>query len=344
MKFKKTLKALSAIFVLLALLATEAFGGQGVFGQRLFQKRRHINENNTTFNVNDPQKDLDFLINGVKKIASPGTPGYLSVFGSDALILAYGMAGENLPQPGVAAGRFGKGKMVAFGHAAFLANIQINNEFDTARLITNSIHWLSSSGSTSRVLHLGNDDGEKALNHLGFHVEKADLENLDPARVLVVQEGYLHPKYSEKVSLFVKNGGGFMTSTTGWGWLQFNPGKDLRKDHGANLVLEKGGIVFGNGYLSPVMGLGLSSNTELMPKYHVKRALEIVDSVVKGKKEFQNELEAKLIYNILQIAANNIPSGNQAFAPKIKEILDNSPEAFFEKYPDFRVLKANLLK
>jgi len=61
-------------------------------------------------------KDVAFLLDGVGRIAAPGAPGPLCVFGDKAMPVVTGKSGENLREAVVAATRLGAGRAVAFGH------------------------------------------------------------------------------------------------------------------------------------------------------------------------------------------------------------------------------------
>ena len=331
--------------VLLACVSVETafvLGEQGFFKGRLFQRRKPVNNNVIINQVDNSKADLGRLLEGVKKISSPGTPGYLSVFGPDSLILAYGVAGENLHMPAVATGKIGKGKMVAFGHEGYLGDIPTIQEWDTARLINNCIKWLAPTGDSKKLLHIGNERTINGLSSLGYELEKADLDNLDPSRVLVIQEGGLSPEKVDKVISFVRHGGGFITSSTGWGWLQLNPGKTLLMDHGANLVLAKGGLVFGKGYLEDSTENGFLPNHETKPAFHATKALEIAKTVAYGTKSFANAMEERTVSENLRIALHEIPANDEYLLPNLKYFLKNAPKDFLEQFPDFKAISDQL--
>ena len=92
-------------------------------------------------------------------------------------------------------------------------------------------------------------------------VRAAGIDELGqgPARfnVLCVQAARLSaPQEIEAVGDFVRKGGGLVTASLGWGWLQLHPGKDLRTDHPGNLLLASTGIVWADGTLARTCDVG----------------------------------------------------------------------------------------
>ena len=62
------------------------------------------------------QADVAFLLEGVSRIAAPGVPGPLSVFGDEAFpVIAVSSEGKNR-EAVVAAARLGRGRIVCLGH------------------------------------------------------------------------------------------------------------------------------------------------------------------------------------------------------------------------------------
>ncbi|MFC1715780.1 hypothetical protein ACFL6S_19080 [Candidatus Poribacteria bacterium] len=88
--------------------------------------------------VEQEAKDLEILLDEVNEIAAPGVPGPLCVFGEQAFPVVVG--GDKLREPIVAAGRMGKGRVVAFGHTGYL-NVNSLKTADTGRLMINSLRW-----------------------------------------------------------------------------------------------------------------------------------------------------------------------------------------------------------
>ena len=62
---------------------------------------------------------MSLLLLLLVEIAAPGVPGPICVYGKDAWVVAVGGDGK-LAAAVVAAGRLGKGRVVAFGHGGYL--------------------------------------------------------------------------------------------------------------------------------------------------------------------------------------------------------------------------------
>jgi len=86
--------------------------------------------------------DVETLLDGVERIAAPGAPGSLCVFGDQAFAVVAGGAGGKARQPAVAATRMGKGRVVAFGHDGYLG-AEALAAADTGRLMLNAVRWVA---------------------------------------------------------------------------------------------------------------------------------------------------------------------------------------------------------
>ena len=84
--------------------------------------------------------DLDRLLDGVEKIAAPGVPGPLCLFGKDSFSLVAGKVDRRYRACVVAAARWGQGRVVAFGHTGYFGKGSLDAG-DTARLVTNALRW-----------------------------------------------------------------------------------------------------------------------------------------------------------------------------------------------------------
>ena len=83
-------------------------------------------------------EDLESLLKDVRSIAAPGAPGPLAVFGRDAFPVIVGKSGNATFASVVAAGRLGKGRILAFGHNGYLAPETLAIA-DTGKLFANAI-------------------------------------------------------------------------------------------------------------------------------------------------------------------------------------------------------------
>jgi len=205
----------------------------------------------------DPGSDL---LDGVTRIAAPGVPGPLSVVGDKAWPVV-AVPGDGHLHPVVAAARYGKGRVVAFGHSGYLdPKTQARN--DTRRLVSNAIRW---AGGDPVVIR----DLPKELERIGVLVMR-------PAVTLKTDADI------ERVRAFVRGGGGLVVAGLGWGWKQLNPGKSLSADHPGNRLLAPMGIVWADGYLKAP---GAQGYAVAGPAPDVTHAVRAIDSLAKERKD-----------------------------------------------------------
>ncbi|HUS93028.1 MAG TPA: M60 family metallopeptidase [Phycisphaerae bacterium] len=204
------------------------------------------------------QGDVAFLLGGVKRIASPGIPGPLCVWGKDAFPVATAPAGGEVREPVVAAARLGKGRLVALGHTGYLDGGAFGVG-DTSRLLANAVRWAAgrtdADGKPVRVGVHQQADLAALLAKQGMAVRAMDgadwAEKLAGFDVVCLQStAPTTPARRAALGRFVEGGGGAVLAGLGWGWLQLNPGKDLLADHPGNLLLARAGIVWSDGYLT----------------------------------------------------------------------------------------------
>ena len=283
---------------------------------------------------------LNELTKGIKTISSPGTPGRITVFGDDAFAVVVGKVDENSVQAAVAAGTLGKGRVVAFSHEAYLSNLESVGEGDTVGFLKNSIHWASGGKQSPKIVILGQESLIKVLELVGFKAEKADLQKLTTDQVLIAQENFVEEKDVESISKFIKSGGGFITATTGWGWKQLHPGKDLKTDHAANRILNLAGLAFADGYLADTSTTddGFLVTSELPLMTNAAQALKTLIAVSKENKDFLSIDDASLIAFSLGEVVNNLDRKNNAIVNLILAIVKSMPLKVSKEYPEMDAL------
>lgn len=281
---------------------------------------------------------LNELTKGIKTISSPGTPGRITVFGDDAFAVVVGKVDENSVQAAVAAGTLGKGRVVAFSHEAYLSNMESVGEGDTVSFLKNSIHWASGGKQNPKIVIMGEESLIKVLELVGFKAEKVDLQKLTTDQVLIAQENYVEDKDVESITKFIKSGGGFITATTGWGWKQLHPGKDLRTDHAANRILNLAGLTFADGYLEDTADDGFLVTSELPLMTNAAQALKTLITVSKENKDFLSIDDASLIAFSLGEVINNLDHKNNAIVNAILAIVKSMPVKVSKEYPEMDAL------
>lgn len=292
-------------------------------------------------------QDLSELTKGIKIISSPGTAGRVTVFGEKAFAVVVGKVNDNSVQAAVAAGTLGKGRVVAFSHAAYLSNLECLKEGDSSGFLKNAILWAASGKQSPKIVILGDESLIKVLELVGFKAEKANLQKLTTDQVLISQEDFVQDKDVETISKFIMAGGGFVTASTGWGWKQLHPGKDLKIDYAANKILNQAGLAFADGYLedttdeySLLNGFVVTPHVPLMT--NVTQALKTAMAVSKGMISFSSLDDVELAAVTLAEALSNLDPSKNPIIESICAFVKSMPSKFFENYPQMGELKALL--
>jgi hypothetical protein len=215
------------------------------------------------------------LIEGVSEIGAPGVPGPLCVFGRDAFPVVAGKAGENALAPVVAASQLGTGRVVAFGHNGYLGP---ETHADTGRFFANALRW-AARNNAPRVGVRRQANLAKTLKEQGFTVTQLDAtgwhERLKEVHVVCGDsEAFAADADLAALGGFIRAGGGFVTGSLGWGWLQLNPGKSLATHHAGNKLLGPAGIVWADGTLERTTGKGFAVGETISPFIHAASALD----------------------------------------------------------------------
>ncbi|MBX3096651.1 MAG: hypothetical protein KF812_07300, partial [Fimbriimonadaceae bacterium] len=217
--------------------------------------------------ITQPGADLAVLTQGVTRIASPGTPGPIAAFGRDAFVVVDAKANQGR-LPVVAAARFGRGKIIAFGHGGYLSAPE---QGDTRRLLANAVRW--TGGREAKVFAPGNQGFATALSGYGIECETTALDygRLPTGPAVIVLDS--HAVRSEQIPAlrrFIESGGAWVTAGLGWGWQQVNRNQVVNLP--ANALLREAGIAITDGYLDPDAS-GLIEVKSPAPNTHAGDAL-----------------------------------------------------------------------
>ena len=186
------------------------------------------------------------LLAGVGRIAAPGVPGPLCVYG-DAQPVVVGDAGGGTRLPVVAAGYLGAGRVVAFGHDGYFQADTLAGA-DTGRLVQNALRW-AAHAARPRVAVVGQAGLAGWLREQGWAVDEVGLGDLAGNDVVVLAPWAQSAAEVAAVEAFVRDGGGLVAAVTGWGWAQLNPGRDLQMEFAGNRLLAGAGIQWPNDWL-----------------------------------------------------------------------------------------------
>jgi hypothetical protein len=195
----------------------------------------------------DRAADLSQLTAGVSNLGVEGSPGPLVAFGPNAFVVVVGDSrGAKLPL--VAAARYGKGRVVAFGHDGYLGATKL----DGPKFFINVVAWTSGKAAkTARVVVHRHNKVMGVLKKQGIQVAQANLTQLQGADVLIINSMHLKTDAEVKqIQKFIQDGGGVITAGLGWAWLgYFAKGGTLANDFKGNQLLRPAGIAWSEGSL-----------------------------------------------------------------------------------------------
>jgi hypothetical protein len=275
------------------------------------------------------EADLAALRNGVSKIAAPGVPGPLCVFGPKAFPVVVGGVGGGRSAPVVAAAHWGKGRVVAFGHTGYVGRGALEAG-DTGRLMLNAVRWAG-----------GKEDGENDLRVLVLRAGQVleylrskglsgaagrnRLGKLNEVDVLCANPNSLRGDAElATVAQFVQAGGGLVLADLGWGWLQLHPGRNLLEHHPGNRLLAPAGIVWADGHLKRTADVGFDAQ----PLPSLTHAGEALDALVaeRSGKGTVGKREARQAIWTVSLAARSVPPGDALFLPRLRELQKENVE------------------
>ncbi|MDR1270678.1 MAG: M60 family metallopeptidase [Planctomycetaceae bacterium] len=275
------------------------------------------------------EAEIRFLTDGVEGIAPTGVPGPLCVFGKNAAPILAGKEGNSLA-PLLAAAKFGKGRVIAFGHGGYLSKELLTQKYGSKRLVSNIVRWLAAGNQSPRIAVVGSPELADFIATLGYEGQKLDSLT-DPKaagqfQILVMDCAHLPMNQIERISKFVSNGGGLCTASLGWGWLQVSGKTDLKTEHTGNLLLSPMGIVWTDGYLGTTLkkdGVDLYAvSTDIPLKFiNVTESIIAVDAHEKGTKKLTPNEIAQAIATI-ERGIRSIPARQSSVLAPLKQYVD----------------------
>ena len=268
------------------------------------------------------QVDVAFLLDGVSRIAAPGVPGPLSVFGDEAFpVIAVSSQGKN-SEAVVAAARLGRGRIVCLGHPGYLA-AEAFESGDTGRFIANTLRWAANKpeadASQLRVGTFRLDSAARWLRDHRVSVEELPAvgSGLNAYDVVCLRAANLRTAKQRKViTAYVSGGGGLITADLGWGWQQLNPGKNLANDHPGNQLLGSIGIVWADGYLTKSDQGDFAVDGPPSPMTHAGIALDAIVAQEKNRDSIRDDDIRDAVAAVTR-AIRAIPEGDTLLLPKL---------------------------
>lgn len=188
--------------------------------------------------------DRAALIDGVDRLVAPGSPGGVRAFGGHAFTVVDGTNGV----PVVVAAKPERGRVVAFGHNAFLSDATYASA-SSQRMLTNVLTWLRMERANARCVQIG--------SHLDARLEAAGIKTLPRSELaladLVLWDTHTTLGTDEATLLAarVNAGSGLLCAATGWGWMQISGAESLSRDFASNRVLAQFGVAVTDEFADP---------------------------------------------------------------------------------------------
>ena len=247
----------------------------------------------STWFSEEHETDRSCLLDGVQEIASPEFLSNVLVFGKAAFPVVVGKSWQNVLETTIAAARFGKGRVVAFGSTSYFEGEHLNFA-DTGKFFGNALRWAAGGNESGAPLRVGVYKMPKLHDYLrqqGFEVEVLDkkwLSGLADCAVICCEPSALSTKELNALAKYIRAGGGLLAGDNGFYWLDVNIGKSLFQN-GSNRLLSEVGILWTDEYITYTTEKGLDTRTAPSALFHVRRALEVIEAHVAGDQATPSE-------------------------------------------------------
>jgi Peptidase M60, enhancin and enhancin-like/N-terminal domain of M60-like peptidases len=228
------------------------------------------------------------LLKDVQAIDTGGIPGVLICDGEHAWPLIMGKINK-AEMPVACAASYERGRIIALGHPGFYSKAGFEMA-DTATFMRNAFRWTLQDNKT--ILVFKNPSLIPVLQALlGKEVQVSELKDwgqLSTNTATVV--GYaedIPAREIERVRSYLKQGGGFMTSAIGWGWMMSTK-KSVKDESRFNQLLNPAGLSVADGCLERSSEKGFA----VKPIPAGATVLEALDMVAAGQPAKANWTQA----------------------------------------------------
>ena len=123
----------------------------------------------------------------------------------------------------------------------------------------------------------------------------------------------------DRVTKFVRAGGGLIVAGLGWGWQQLNPKQELVTDMGLNRMLEPAGLIWADGTADRTSASGYTADSKPSVLLNASYALDTALSHSAG----QTSLDGSALEQAsatLALAAASLPSNDKWLLPKLQTL------------------------
>jgi hypothetical protein len=252
--------------------------------------------------------DIAYLLNDVKEVAPGRFGGALVVFGDRAVPVLNGRSESGGEEPIMAAGRTGDGRIVVFGHTAYLEQ-ELFEVADTAKLMVNAARWAAGEKSSVRVGVYRVEGLAGRLRGLGLDARDIKLDARAGVDVIFLLPRKLTGDELAPLSEYIRRGGGLVAGAVGWMVQAREPDKDLATEFPGNRLTAPAGLVWAAGQVTPALPVGFRAAPLPAALSHAARALDALEEQSARKRTLTGP-EAQQISTTLMRAAMSIPPGD----------------------------------
>jgi hypothetical protein len=286
-----------------------------------------------SFDEDDLGEQRQRIIAGVQQIAAPGVPGPLVVTSDDAFVVVDAALSGGARAPVVAAGYYGDGRFVAFGHTGYVHS-DVIDKFDTDRLMARAALWAANPSRLTGPPRIGaTDEGMVRffddIEMQGTYLSGPNwIDKIDELDVVVCGQRDINERIAGRLRQFLQDGGGLLVGGLGWGWLQRNPGHEI-VEHPCSLVLGPAGVFWAAG--STARAESFPVRRALEPELHAGVALDAIaepgdsDDVAlwrrRNRKPVDEKQREELIGRTLLRALQTVPQDDVTFWPGIAQLI-----------------------
>lgn len=270
----------------------------------------------TTPAVGQTEGIREKLLDGVREVAAPGSPGSIAVYAPGAEALVVGKAGAGGRAAVVAVAKLGRGRVAAFAHDGYFSRDQLAKA-DTGRMVANVARWAAGGKKSARIGVIRPDGMVEFLNGEGFTAAKVSAQDsLDDVDALVLTPSGIDVDQAERVRAFVQAGGGLLAAATGWGWQQGS--KAPMSEFVGNRILAGSGLAWTNGFAGRTSDQGYSTGESISAFTNASVAL---DALRRGRTPDADDFAAGL--EGILLALRSLPEADAKFRTEVLKTLRN---------------------
>lgn len=261
------------------------------------------------------------ILEGVKLVPKTGAPGPVGIWGTMAFPLLSAPDKDGVEIAAAAAAGYGKGRIILFGHNAYLNG---GAGGDHAKLLENCVNWAANKAKPR--VGLKGVNAVEFFKQRGFNAEtfdKLEKKSLSGYDVVIINiQGVTSVEEGVALAGYIKGGGGFIGGMTGWAYSQTSGGKNLATSHGVNQALLAAGVA-----ITDMSAFGqvrsFEARTELPTLMNASEAI----SAIKKQREGGGALDAaqmKQAMNAIQTAMAAQPPDRSNLRNAVTAALGNT--------------------